>query len=209
MLLRSTARPDGECPLRHRDHWQLRLARQNTSDGRHVRTPRPTPTRVTVAGGRCPGSRVIASVHLPRKTTVSQWRKWTGALRLQLRGQPWLNEPKGARTTFPFDPFREPPTAASHQDADRSTANGCWGRSLNYSCGAEAAWLARWTGFCSEACEEVLSASCFAMLVDPNGYRARRIAVSAKQRRRWEFPIGASSDCPQIYAREYRQRLAA
>jgi len=40
---------------------------------RHVRTPRPTPTRVTVTGGRSPGSRVIAFVHLPRNKTRSQW----------------------------------------------------------------------------------------------------------------------------------------
>jgi len=40
---------------------------------RHVRTPRPTPTRVTVAGGRSPGSRVAASVHLPRNKIRSQW----------------------------------------------------------------------------------------------------------------------------------------
>jgi hypothetical protein len=37
----------------------------------HIGAPRPTRSRVTIAGGRFPGSRVVASGHLPRDPRVS------------------------------------------------------------------------------------------------------------------------------------------
>jgi hypothetical protein len=54
---------------------------------RRIGTPRPTRSRVTIAGGRSPGSRVAVSVHLPRNLH-SQWLSRTETRRLQLRGQP-------------------------------------------------------------------------------------------------------------------------
>jgi hypothetical protein len=55
---------------------------------RHIGAPRPTRSRVTMTGSRFPGSRVIASDHLPRDVTVSSGIKRSSAIRLQLRGQP-------------------------------------------------------------------------------------------------------------------------
>src|SRR5690242_6402077 len=72
-----------------------------------ARTPRPTRSRVTVRGGRSPGSRVAVSDHLPGKDVPVANRP--EARRLQLRGQPRHCTHKGARTAFPFDPYREPP----------------------------------------------------------------------------------------------------
>ena len=74
----------------------------------HAGAPRPTRSRVTVAGGRCPGSRIVACGRLPRsKQTPS------GKLGRRLsayscggsRGIVCLR----TRTAFPFDPLREPP----------------------------------------------------------------------------------------------------
>jgi len=38
-----------------------------------TRTPRPTRSRLTMTGSRFPGSRVIASDHLPRDLVYPQW----------------------------------------------------------------------------------------------------------------------------------------
>src|SRR6476646_6728796 len=60
--------------------------------GRHdsyscdIGAPRPTRSRMTMTGSRFPGSRVIASDHLPRELSNPQWYLWPSAIRLQLRG---------------------------------------------------------------------------------------------------------------------------
>jgi len=51
-----------------------------------VCTPRPTPSRVTTADGRSPGSRVDTFRRLPRTEIPSGMRRKIH--RLQLRGQP-------------------------------------------------------------------------------------------------------------------------
>jgi hypothetical protein len=59
-----------------------------TSYSCDIGAPRPTRSRVTMTGSRFPGSRVIASDHLPRDLVHLQWYLWSSAIRLQLRGQP-------------------------------------------------------------------------------------------------------------------------
>ena len=54
-------------PYRLRGRWPVRV---------YIRTPRPMRPRVTTAGGRSPGSRVLAVDHLP-KNTRSQWHLWS------------------------------------------------------------------------------------------------------------------------------------
>jgi len=58
-----------------------------------IGAPRPTRSRMTMTGSRFPGSRVIASDHLPRDLVHPQWHLWSSAIRLQLRGQPRLCTP--------------------------------------------------------------------------------------------------------------------
>ena len=87
---------------------------------RLARTPRPTRSRVTTAGGRSPGSRVAAFGRLPR--IRSQWHSRPKARRLQLRGQPRIGRASCARTAFPFDPLREPPLVNWTEPGNRSSA---------------------------------------------------------------------------------------
>src|SRR5258708_15047955 len=53
-----------------------------------IEAPRLTRSRMTMTGSRFPGSRVVASDHLPRELSNPQWYVWSSAIRLQLRGQP-------------------------------------------------------------------------------------------------------------------------
>jgi hypothetical protein len=69
----NTRRLDGERPTRHsRLPLQTAFALGGRCTGRicHIGAPRPTRSRVTIAGGRFPGSRVVASGHLPRDPKV-------------------------------------------------------------------------------------------------------------------------------------------
>ncbi len=49
----------------------LRPMAGTASYSRHIGAPRPTRSRVTMTGSRFPGSRVVASDHLPRDLSVS------------------------------------------------------------------------------------------------------------------------------------------
>jgi hypothetical protein len=62
------------------------LMRQTRRLLQRFEAPRPTRSRMTMAGSRSPGSRVTASDHLPR-TDRPSGIKWSSARRLQLRGQ--------------------------------------------------------------------------------------------------------------------------
>ena len=78
------------------------------SGGVYIRTPRPMRSRVTTAGGRSPDSRVNAYDHLPRNQKVP-----SGILGRKLAAHS-CGDSRGVmcrstRTTFPFDPLREPP----------------------------------------------------------------------------------------------------
>jgi len=46
---------------------------------------------MTMTGSRFPGSRVVASDHLPGNLVHPQWYLWSSAIRLQLRGQPRID----------------------------------------------------------------------------------------------------------------------
>jgi hypothetical protein len=70
--------------------WQSTFAPSGRCTGysSDAGTPRPTRSRMTMTGSRFPGSRVVASDHLPRAPMELQWFAWSSAIRLQLRGQP-------------------------------------------------------------------------------------------------------------------------
>jgi hypothetical protein len=57
---------------------------------------------MTMTGSRFPGSRVVASDHLPRELWNPQWYVWSSAIRLQLRGQPRNGLPEQAHR-IPLD----------------------------------------------------------------------------------------------------------
>jgi len=76
----------------------------------HVRTPRPTRSRVTVAGGRCPGSRIAASGRLPRSKQTPSGTFDRRLSAYSCGGSRGIVRSR-TRTAFPFDPLREPPSS--------------------------------------------------------------------------------------------------
>src|SRR5215469_9962629 len=76
-----------------------------------VRTPRPTRSRVTVAGGRSPGSRVVVFRPPSQECQSLSVAKSARDSPLTVAGAAAaLCASRGARTAFPFDPLREPPS---------------------------------------------------------------------------------------------------
>ncbi|MEA2911334.1 MAG: hypothetical protein QOJ15_3415, partial [Bradyrhizobium sp.] len=73
-----------------------------TSYSCDIEAPRLTRSRMTMTGSRFPGSRVVASDHLPRELSNPQWYVWPSAIRLQLRGQPRNGLPEQAHR-IPLD----------------------------------------------------------------------------------------------------------
>src|SRR5438477_792703 len=67
----------------------------------NVCTPRPTSSRVTTAGGRSPGSRVVTLRRLPR-TENSQWHRTKDSPLTVAGAAAALGI--SPRTSFPFDP---------------------------------------------------------------------------------------------------------
>ena len=72
-------------------HPALALGGRCTSYSCDIEAPRLMRSRMTMTGSRFPGSRVIASDHLPRDLVHPQWHLWSSAIRLQLRGQPRID----------------------------------------------------------------------------------------------------------------------
>jgi hypothetical protein len=78
---------------------------------RRIGTPRPTRSRVTMTGGRSPGSRVVASVHLPRNVRVPSGLNGRRLAAYSCGGSRGI-ACGSTRTAFPFDPLREPPAGS-------------------------------------------------------------------------------------------------
>jgi hypothetical protein len=74
-----------------------------------ARTPRPTRSRVTVSGGRSPGSRVAVFDHLPRNVVVPSGNAGRRLTAYSCGGSRGIVR-IFTRTAFPFDPLREPPS---------------------------------------------------------------------------------------------------
>jgi hypothetical protein len=89
---------------------------------RHIEAPRPMLTRVTVAGGRSPGSRVDVSVHLPRNEPRSQWYNGWRLSAHSCGGSRGLRARRRAPRSLliPFGNHRRP---ALHRSPRRSTMN--------------------------------------------------------------------------------------
>ena len=80
---RRSTYPSARLPL----HSAFAPSGRRTGYSCDIGAPRPTRSRMTMTGSRFPGSRVIASDHLPRDIVDPQWHLWPSAIRLQLRGQ--------------------------------------------------------------------------------------------------------------------------
>jgi hypothetical protein len=92
-----------------------------TTGLRFARTPRPTRSRVTVAGGRSPGSRVAVSGRLPRSIAPSGTMAGHSPLTVAGAAAALWASLSRARTAFPFDPLREPPLAIWTEPRNRSS----------------------------------------------------------------------------------------
>jgi hypothetical protein len=97
-------------------------ADSTTTRLRCARTPRPTRSRVTVAGGRSPGSRVAVSGRLPRSIAPSGTMAGHSPLTVAGAAAALCASLARARTAFPFDPLREPPLAIWTEPGNRSSA---------------------------------------------------------------------------------------
>jgi hypothetical protein len=107
----NTRRLDGERPTRHsRPPLQTAFALGGRCLGCtcHIGAPRPTRSRVTMTGGRFPGSRVVASDHLPRDPEVSSgiYGRWLAAYSCGgSRGIACPMNRSDMRTAFPWLAF--------------------------------------------------------------------------------------------------------
>ena len=84
---RRNTTPSARLPV----HSALAQSGRHTSYSCDAGAPRPTRSRMTMTGSRFPGSRVVASDHLPGNLVHPQWYLWSSAIRLQLRGQPRID----------------------------------------------------------------------------------------------------------------------
>jgi hypothetical protein len=125
-LTGNTSRPGGDKrPVTAilADEVRFRPYADCTTTGlRFARTPRPTRSRVTVAGGRSPGSRVAVSGRLPRSVAPSGSMAEHSPLTVAGAAAALCASPSRARTAFPFDPLQEPPLAIWTEPGNRSSA---------------------------------------------------------------------------------------
>ena len=125
-LTGNTSRPGGDKrPVTAilADEVRFRPYADRTTTGlRLARTPRPTRSRVTVAGGRSPGSQVAVSGRLPRSVAPSGTMAGHSPLTVPGAAAALCASPSCARTAFPFDPLREPPLVNWTEPGNRSSA---------------------------------------------------------------------------------------